>query len=89
MAAFQPHHAHVVHMGDDGSDGASLAIERFRLPCRIRQILDQIMVDAIVDVESVERLRQAIRVAKGFNGVCLVFSGTSSFCFSEATWQGL
>jgi hypothetical protein len=42
-------------MGDAGGNGATLAIERFRLPGRLWKFGDQIVVDAVVGVESVEQ----------------------------------
>ena len=63
LRRLQPHHAHIVHVGDDGCNGAALAVRRLRRPGCRRKIVDQILVDAVVGVEGIEqRDRQLARV---------------------------
>src|ERR1700685_2460155 len=42
-------------MGDDGGNGAALAIRRLCLPCLGGDVLDQVLIDAVVSVEGVEQ----------------------------------
>src|SRR5580698_4893970 len=39
---FQPHHTHIVHMGDDCGNGAAFPVERFCPPCLRGNAIDQI-----------------------------------------------
>src|SRR5579864_8036410 len=55
IAAFggglQPHDANIVHVSDDRGDAASFAVWRLCLPGGGRQMVNQILIDAIVGVE--------------------------------------
>jgi hypothetical protein len=55
LRRFQPHYAHIVHVGDDGRDGAAFAVGRFCLPGFWRKILDQVAIDAVIGGKSVEQ----------------------------------
>jgi hypothetical protein len=51
----QPHHPHVVHVGHDRGDGAPLAVLGLGFPGPRRNVVDQILVDAVVGIKSVEQ----------------------------------
>ena len=55
LRRFQPHYAHIVHVGDDGRDGAAFAVRRFCLPGFWRKVLDQVAIDAVIGGKSVEQ----------------------------------
>ena len=53
--SFQPHNAHVVDVGYDRSDLAPFALGRFGTPSLGRKIVDHVMINPIVDIESIEQ----------------------------------
>src|SRR5271165_3873291 len=55
LAGLQPHHAHVVHVGEDGSNVAALAVRGLSGPGLGRKIVDQVLIDAVVGVERIEQ----------------------------------
>src|SRR5215472_432059 len=50
----QPHNAHIMHMRNDGRNRAAFAANRRGFPCCLRDGVDQILIDAVVGVESVQ-----------------------------------
>ena len=58
FCGLEPHHADVVHVGDDGSDRAAFSIRWPLAPGGGREIFDQIKVDAVVGLESLQQGRR-------------------------------
>jgi DNA ligase (NAD+) len=55
LRCLQPHHAYVVHVRDDGSNGPSFTVNRFRLPGGRRKVIDQVLINAVAGIEGVEQ----------------------------------
>jgi hypothetical protein len=90
LGGLQPHNAHVVHVGDDGGNGAALAVGWLSGPDFRRKIFDQILVDAVVGAEGVYQGRRKlidIRAGRSAGACCIRSFG--HFLLSRRTWQGV
>src|SRR5215469_16050550 len=55
---FEPHHTYVVHMGDNRRDLAPFTVRWFGTPAFGGQVVDHVLVNAIVDLKGVQKRRR-------------------------------
>jgi hypothetical protein len=62
VGSLQPHNANIVHVGDDRRNGTALAAMGRSIPSLHREIVDEILIDAVVGIECIqERDRKLAR----------------------------
>lgn len=55
LGRLQPHHPHIMHVRHDGADRPPLAVSRLQLPGSRREIVDEVLVDAVIGIKRIQQ----------------------------------